>query len=196
MTKILLLTGDAGEAQEIYYAKYRLEEEGWTVHVVTTTKRTFHSVVHDFEPGFDTYTETPGARVTGRRRWRVRAVDRLVHLAAVHGHLLRRFDPQPDLVPADLDHRDRDVVVDDDALVLLAGENQHRRSPLSSCSSRGGRSWSGQGVQARTEVALEQVGLRTGPSLSQHSTVPAPRRGSSGGGNFHSSDNLRTLASW
>ena len=63
MTKILLLTGDAGEAQEIYYAKYRLEEEGWTVHIATTIKRTFLSVVHDFEPGFDTYTEKPGYRV-------------------------------------------------------------------------------------------------------------------------------------
>jgi len=63
LVKILLLTGDAGEAQEIYYAKYRLEEEGWTVHIATTTKRVFHSVVHDFEPGFDTYTEKPGYRV-------------------------------------------------------------------------------------------------------------------------------------
>jgi protease I len=60
MVKILILTGDAGEAQEIYYAKFRLEEEGWQVHVATTEKRVFHSVVHDFEPGFDTYTEKPG----------------------------------------------------------------------------------------------------------------------------------------
>jgi protease I len=63
MTRILLLTGDAGEAQEIYYAKYRLEEEGWAVDIATTTRRVFHSVVHDFEPGFDTYTEKPGYRV-------------------------------------------------------------------------------------------------------------------------------------
>ncbi len=63
MVKILLLTGDAGEAQEIYYAKYRLEEEGWTVDIATTTKRTFLSVVHDFDPDFDTYTEKPGYRV-------------------------------------------------------------------------------------------------------------------------------------
>lgn len=63
MVKILLLTGDAGEAQEIYYAKYRLEEEGWTVHIATITKRTFLSVVHDFEPGFDTYVEKAGYRV-------------------------------------------------------------------------------------------------------------------------------------
>src|SRR5215213_3331583 len=63
MLKILLITGDAGEAQEIYYAKYRLEEEGWHVDVAALQKRVFLSVVHDFEPGFDTYTEKPGYRV-------------------------------------------------------------------------------------------------------------------------------------
>jgi protease I len=63
MVKILMLTGDAGEAQEIYYAKFRLEEEGWQVHIAIPEKRVFHSVVHDFEPGFDTYTEKAGYRV-------------------------------------------------------------------------------------------------------------------------------------
>jgi deglycase len=63
MLRILLLTGDAGEAQEIYYAKYRLEEEGWLVHIAAPERRAFLSVVHDFEPGFDTYTEKPGYRV-------------------------------------------------------------------------------------------------------------------------------------
>ena len=63
MTKILMITGDAGEAQEIYYAKFRLEEEGWQVSIAAPEKRVFHSVVHDFEPGFDTYTEKPGYRV-------------------------------------------------------------------------------------------------------------------------------------
>jgi len=60
MKRILILTGDAGEAQEIYYAKYRLEEEGWLVHVATTTKKTFLSVVHDFDPTSDAYVEKPG----------------------------------------------------------------------------------------------------------------------------------------
>lgn len=63
MLKILLLTGDAGEAQEIYYARYRLEEEGWQVSIAAPERRVFLSVVHDFEPGFDTYTEKPGYRV-------------------------------------------------------------------------------------------------------------------------------------
>jgi protease I len=63
MVRILMITGDAGEAQEIYYAKFRLEEEGWQVHIAAPENRVFHSVVHDFEPGFDTYTEKPGYRV-------------------------------------------------------------------------------------------------------------------------------------
>jgi protease I len=63
MPRFLILTGDAGEALEIYYAKYRLEEEGWEVDVAAPSKRVFHSVVHDFEPGFDTYVEKPGYRV-------------------------------------------------------------------------------------------------------------------------------------
>lgn len=60
MLKILLMTGDGGESQEIYYAKYRLEEEGWQVEIVAPAKRKFLSVVHDFEPGFDCYTEKAG----------------------------------------------------------------------------------------------------------------------------------------
>src|SRR5579863_3973023 len=60
MLKILMLTGDAGESQEIYYSKYRLEEEGWQVHIAAPQKRGFLSVVHDFELVFDTYTEKPG----------------------------------------------------------------------------------------------------------------------------------------
>jgi len=60
VVKILLITGDAGEAQEIYYAKFRLEEEGWQVHIAAPVKKAFLSVVHDFEPGFETYTEKPG----------------------------------------------------------------------------------------------------------------------------------------
>lgn len=73
MPTFLILTGDAGEAQEIYYAKYRLEEEGWTVHITAPARAgasgppAFLSVVHDFEPGFDTYTEKPGYRVQADR---------------------------------------------------------------------------------------------------------------------------------
>jgi protease I len=60
---ILMMTGDAGESQEIYYPKFRLEEEGWSVIIAAPTKKTLKSVVHDFEPDFDTFTEKPGYRI-------------------------------------------------------------------------------------------------------------------------------------
>ena len=63
MLRFLILTGDSGESQEIYYAKYRLEEEGWHVDIANLQKRVFQSVVHDFDPGFDTYVEKSGYRV-------------------------------------------------------------------------------------------------------------------------------------
>lgn len=63
MVKILIVTGDAGEALEIWYPYQRLKEEGFAVHIAAPTKKVIRSVVHDFQPGFDTYTEKPGYRV-------------------------------------------------------------------------------------------------------------------------------------
>ena len=58
--KILILTGDAGESLEVMYPYQRLLEEGYDVHMAAPTKKKLHFVVHDFEPGYDTYTEKPG----------------------------------------------------------------------------------------------------------------------------------------
>jgi len=58
--KILILTGDAGESLEVMYPYQRLREEGYDVKIAGPTKKKLHFVVHDFEPGFDTYTEKPG----------------------------------------------------------------------------------------------------------------------------------------
>jgi len=63
MKKILIVTGDACEALEVLYPKFRMEEEGWTVHVAAPTKKTLFSVVHDFEPHMETYTEKPAYRI-------------------------------------------------------------------------------------------------------------------------------------
>src|SRR5436190_14509840 len=48
-----------------------------------------------------------------------------VHLLAEDRDVPRRLDPDPDLLPRDRQDRDLDVVADHDALVGLAGENQH-----------------------------------------------------------------------
>ena len=57
---ILIVTDDAGESLEILYAKHRFEEEGWTAHIGATNKKLLHGVIHDFEPGWNTYIERTG----------------------------------------------------------------------------------------------------------------------------------------
>jgi protease I len=58
--KILILTGDAAESLEVMYPYQRLREEGYQVHIAAPTKKKLRFVVHDFEPGFETFTEKPG----------------------------------------------------------------------------------------------------------------------------------------
>jgi protease I len=60
MAKILIVTGDGGESYEALYAVHRFEEEGWTPVVAAPSRRRLHLVMHDFEPGWDTYIERPG----------------------------------------------------------------------------------------------------------------------------------------
>jgi protease I len=58
--KILSLTGDAAESLEVMYPYQRLLEEGYDVKIAAPTRKKLHFVVHDSEPGYDTYTEKPG----------------------------------------------------------------------------------------------------------------------------------------
>ena len=58
--KILIITDDAGESLEIYYARHRFLEAGWTPVIAATKTKLLHGVTHDFEPGWSTYVERPG----------------------------------------------------------------------------------------------------------------------------------------
>ena len=60
MTKVLMLTGDGGESLEVMYPYQRLQEEGYEVDIAAPSKKMIQTVVHDFVPGFDTYTEKLG----------------------------------------------------------------------------------------------------------------------------------------
>jgi protease I len=60
MRRVLVITGDGGEAYETLYAVHRLREAGYDAQVAAPSKRRLHLVVHDFEPGWDTYKEKPG----------------------------------------------------------------------------------------------------------------------------------------
>ncbi|MCB2156862.1 DJ-1/PfpI family protein [bacterium] len=61
--EILMITGDGAEALEVMYPLQRCQEAGLTVTVAAPTRKFIGTVVHDFEPGFDTYTEKRGYRV-------------------------------------------------------------------------------------------------------------------------------------
>src|SRR6266851_3101674 len=60
MPKVLIVTGDAAESLEVMYPYQRLKEEGYEVHIAAPSRKKLRFVVHDFEPGYDTYTEKPG----------------------------------------------------------------------------------------------------------------------------------------
>ena len=58
--KILIITGDAGESFEILYASHRLREENYIPVIAAPTVKRMNLVIHDFEPGWDTYVERMG----------------------------------------------------------------------------------------------------------------------------------------
>ncbi len=60
MHKVLVVTGDGGESYETLYAVHRLREAGYQAILAAPSKRRLHLVIHDFEPGWDTYVERPG----------------------------------------------------------------------------------------------------------------------------------------
>jgi len=58
--KILIITGDAGESFEILFATHRLREAGYNPVIAAPAVRKLNLVIHDFEPGWDTYIERKG----------------------------------------------------------------------------------------------------------------------------------------
>jgi len=61
--KILVVTGDAGESYETLYAYHRFLEAGYEPVIAAPSKRWLNLVIHDFEPGWDTYIERPGYKM-------------------------------------------------------------------------------------------------------------------------------------
>src|SRR3954454_22427584 len=58
--RILVATGASGKSYEALYAVHRLREAGMEPVVAAPSKKRLHLVMHDFEPGWDTYVERPG----------------------------------------------------------------------------------------------------------------------------------------
>jgi len=61
--KILIVTGDGGDSYEALYAYHRLLEARWEPVIAAPSRRRLHLVIHDSDPGWETYTERPGYSV-------------------------------------------------------------------------------------------------------------------------------------
>jgi protease I len=61
--KILIVTGDGGDSYEALYATHRFQEAGWEAVIAAPARRRLHMVIHDQEPGWDTYVERAGHAV-------------------------------------------------------------------------------------------------------------------------------------
>jgi len=61
--QVLIITGDAVEALEVYYPYFRCLEEGFDTVIASPTKKTLYTVCHDFVPGVETYTEKPAYQI-------------------------------------------------------------------------------------------------------------------------------------
>jgi len=57
---ILVITGDGGECYEALYAVHRFREAGYVPRIAAPSRKRLNLVIHDFEPGWDTYMERPG----------------------------------------------------------------------------------------------------------------------------------------
>lgn len=58
--KVLIVTGDGGNSDEALYACHRFLEARWDPVVAAPARKRLHLVLHDAEPGWETYLERPG----------------------------------------------------------------------------------------------------------------------------------------
>lgn len=58
--KVLIIAGDFSETLEVFYPYERLREEGYEPVIASLEKKRLQFVVHDFEPGYFTFTEKFG----------------------------------------------------------------------------------------------------------------------------------------
>ncbi|EIJ78094.1 PfpI family intracellular protease [Bacillus methanolicus PB1] len=61
--KVLILTGDAVEALEVFYPYYRCLEENINCTIASPVKKKLQTVIHDFIPEMETYTEKLGYKL-------------------------------------------------------------------------------------------------------------------------------------
>ena len=63
MPQILLVIGDAAEVLDTFYPLFRLQEEGYEVHIGGPAARVYHLVQHDRHPDWDITVESAGYKL-------------------------------------------------------------------------------------------------------------------------------------
>lgn len=85
MEKILIVTGDGGECYETLYALHRFQEAGYQPEIAAPSRKRMHLVIHDFEPGWDTYIERQGYQVESHLTFDEAAVDDYTAILLIGG---------------------------------------------------------------------------------------------------------------
>ena len=96
--KILIITDDAGESLEIYYAQHRFREAGYAAPIAATKKKLLHGVIHDFEPDWNTYVERPGYRIRSDLTFRQVKVAEYVAVMLIGGRAPEFLRHEPHVV--------------------------------------------------------------------------------------------------
>jgi protease I len=105
--QILVIVGDGGESYETWFARHRFEEAGYVPRIAAPSKKRLNLVIHDFEPGWDTYMERPGYIMESQLTFDEVKVDDYVAVLCIGGRapeylrnnkrvleILREFDRQ------------------------------------------------------------------------------------------------------
>ena len=85
MSRILIITGDGVESLELMYPYQRLLEEGYEVDIAAPSAKMIQTVVHDVEPGWDTFKEKLGYRVEANLAFSEVEVEKYVGLVIPGG---------------------------------------------------------------------------------------------------------------
>ncbi len=96
--RILIVTDDAGESFEILYARHRFREAGFLPVIAATEKKLLHGVIHDFEPGWNTYVERPGYRIASELTFAEARVDDYEAVLLIGGRAPEFLRHRPELV--------------------------------------------------------------------------------------------------
>jgi protease I len=167
--RVLILVGDGGESYETWFAVHRFQEAGYVTRVAAPSKRRLHLVIHDFEPGWDTYMERPGYAMNADLRFEDVKVKDYVAVLCIGGRAPEylRNNPRVLAILREFDQRKKWIFAICHGVQLLAAAGlvkgkrvtcyEHVRLEIETC-----------GGQYVSEDAVRDGRLVSSPTWVQH----------------------------